>query len=264
MVQRYETLTLDVRDKVATLCLNRPDQANALTPQMSHDLFQAALVCQADPAIRAVILTARGTLFCGGGDLKAFQSCGAELPKVLLETATLLHNAVSVLNRMDAPVVVAVNGTAGGAGLSLVCAGDLALACESAKFTLAYTAAGLTPDGSSTYFLAKHIGLRRAKEMALTNRVLSAAEALDWGLINQVTSAADLLPEAQRLAARLAAGPTQAFGVAKRLLLDGASAALESQMEAEARGISAIATTQDARQGIQAFLNKEKPTFTGT
>ena len=235
MVQRYETLTLDVRDKVATLCLNRPDQANALTPQMSHDLFQAALVCQADPAIRAVILTARGTLFCGGGDLKAFQSCGAELPKV-----------------------------AGGAGLSLVCAGDLALACESAKFTLAYTAAGLTPDGSSTYFLAKHIGLRRAKEMALTNRVLSAAEALDWGLINQVTSAADLLPEAQRLAARLAAGPTQAFGVAKRLLLDGASAALESQMEAEARGISAIATTQDARQGIQAFLNKEKPTFTGT
>ncbi|MGO1121230.1 enoyl-CoA hydratase/isomerase family protein [Rhodovibrionaceae bacterium A322] len=263
MAQTYETLTLEVSENIATLTLNRPDDANALNPQMGADLFQAALACQGNSEVRAVIITAKGKLFCGGGDLKAFHDCGDGLPPVLMETATLLHNAISVLNRMDAPVIMAINGTAGGAGLSLVCAGDLAISSDKAKFTLAYTGAGLTPDGSSTYFLAKNIGLRRAKEMALLNRVLSAEEALDWGLINQVVSPENLMDEARKLATRLAAGPTLAYGEAKRLLLDGATQALESQMDAEARAIANISKTRDARHGMESFLKKEKPSFSG-
>ena len=257
----YTTLTFDVREGVAEITLNRPEAANALNAEMAGELHDAALRCDADPAVRAVILTGSGRFFCAGGDLKDFATRGDDLPRFLKQMAADLHLAVSRLNRMDAPVIVAVNGTAAGAGFSIALCGDLAIAAESARFTMAYTRAGLTPDGSSTYFLPRLVGLRRAKELTLTNRTLSAAEALDWGLVNRVVPDAEVLPAARALAEELAQGATLAFGRAKRLLDGGLNATLETAMEDEAQAIAAMARTDDGREGIQAFLEKRPARF---
>src|ERR1043165_6156318 len=178
----YSTIQFDIKDNIARLTLNRPDSANALNLEMSKDLMHAALECSENSAIRAVIITGNGRMFCAGGDLKSFAAQGDKLAYHLKEVTTYLHAAVSRFTRMDAPVIAAVNGTAAGAGMSLACSCDLVLAAESAKFTMAYTRAGLTPDGSSTYFLPRIVGLKRALELTLTNRVLPAQEAEQWGI----------------------------------------------------------------------------------
>jgi 2-(1,2-epoxy-1,2-dihydrophenyl)acetyl-CoA isomerase len=193
--------------------------------------------------------------------LKSFAAQGDHLPYHLKEVTTYLHAAMSRFARMDAPVIAAVNGTAAGAGMSLVCACDLVLAAESARFTMAYTRAGLSPDGSSTYFLPRLVGLRRALELALTNRLLSAREAQEWGIVTRVVPDANLVTETESLASQLASGATMALGTAKRLLQSGWTETLETQMEHEAQSIAAIGHTADAREGITAFLEKRVPQF---
>jgi 2-(1,2-epoxy-1,2-dihydrophenyl)acetyl-CoA isomerase len=207
------------------------------------------------------VLRGEGKVFFGGGDLVEISAGGDRTPAILHEMTIDFHGALSRMARMNAPVVAAITGTAGGAGMSLTAAIDLVYAGESAKFTMAYTAAGLTPDGTSTFFLARVVGLRRASELVLTNRVLSAAEALDWGLINKVLPDDEVLEGARALAQKLASGPTVAFGGAKRLLLEGASAALGEAMEREAMSIAAQAAHPEAIEGIDAFLNKRRPEF---
>lgn len=258
----FETLLFEVREGVAHITLNRPDAANAINLQMGKDLTYAALRCDEDPAVRAVLITGAGRIFCGGGDVASFSRTLDTLPVLLKELTTYLHAAISRFARMRAPVVIAVNGAAAGAGFSLASAGDLVVAAEAARFTMAYTAIGLAPDGSSTYHLPRLIGTRRALELMLTNRVLSAAEALEWGLVNRVVANDALAGESETLAARLAAGPTVAFGAVKDLVLhchDG----LESQMERETRQIADCARTADAREGIGAFVEKRQPAFRG-
>jgi 2-(1,2-epoxy-1,2-dihydrophenyl)acetyl-CoA isomerase len=259
----YRTLLFDVRDGVARITINRPEAANSLNAEAFQDFMHAVLRCDADPAIRAVLITGQGRMFCTGGDLKSFAAQGDRLPAHLKEMTTYFHAAISRMTRMDAPVVAAVNGAAAGAGMSLACACDLVLAGESARFTMAYTRAGLTPDGSSTYFLPRLVGLRRALELTLTNRTLTAAEAQEWGIVTRVVPDAALMDEAQALAAQLAAGPTRALGAAKRLLQSGWAESLETQMEHEAQTIAAMAGTADGREGIDAFLEKRTPAFRG-
>jgi 2-(1,2-epoxy-1,2-dihydrophenyl)acetyl-CoA isomerase len=259
----FETLLFEVRDGIAHLTLNRPEAANAIDIPMSQELLQAALLCDEDPSVRAVLLSASGKLFCAGGDLASFRSAGEKLPSMLKQLTAGLHVAISRLARMRAPVVAAVGGTAAGAGFSLACAADLLLAGESAKFTMAYTRVGLVPDGSSTYFLPRLIGRRRTLELMLTNRVLGAAEALDWGLVNRLVPDDQLSAEAEKSARALAEGPTGAFGATKRLVLDSDDQSLESQMELEARAIADAARSADAREGIEAFFAKRAPQFRG-
>jgi len=257
----YETIRLDETDGgVWELVLTNPP-ANALSKQMAFELRHAAARLATDPAVRAVVLWGEGNVFFGGGDLVEFRDGGDQTPANLHEMTIDFHGAISRMARMNAPVVGAVTGTAGGAGLSLVAAMDLVHASESAKFALAYTAAGLSPDGTSTFFLSRVIGLRRATEMALTNRVLSAHDALDWGLINAVHPDDEALDEARALASKLARGPLQAFGGAKRLLLAGAHSSLGEAMENEALGIAGQALHPEAVEGIEAFLEKRKPNF---
>jgi 2-(1,2-epoxy-1,2-dihydrophenyl)acetyl-CoA isomerase len=148
--------------------------------------------------------------------------------------------------------------------MSLCLFADLAIAAESAKFTLAYTRAGLSPDGGSTYFLPRIVGVRRALELALTNRVLSAREALEWGIVNRVVPDAELQAEALALAKQLASGATGALGAAKRLLHHSSSESLETQMELEAQAIADRARTADAREGIAAFIAKRPASFKGS
>ena len=184
----YDFLTFEVWEGVGLICLNRPDDGNAITLEVARELLEVAGRCDADPEVRAVVLTGRGKMFCAGGDLKAFAAQGDKISLYMREVTQAFHAAIARFNRMDPPVVAAVNGTAAGGGLSLALAADLVIAAESARFTMAYTKIGLVPDGASTYFLARLVGLRRAKEMVLLNPVLSAAQALEWGLINQVVA----------------------------------------------------------------------------
>jgi 2-(1,2-epoxy-1,2-dihydrophenyl)acetyl-CoA isomerase len=259
----YQNLRFELAEGVATITLNRPDAANAIDLALARELMQVAIRCDEDANVRAVLLTGAGRMFCAGGDLKSFAEQGDRLPSHLKEVTTNLHAATSRFARMDAPLVVAVNGTAAGAGFSIAISGDLVVMAESAKLTMAYTAAGLSPDGSSTWFLPRLVGMRRAQELMLTNRRLSAAEALDWGLVNQVVPDAELVATADALARQLASGATRAFGTVKSLLASTFSESLETQMELEARGIAAMAGGSDGREGIAAFVAKRAPKFSG-
>jgi 2-(1,2-epoxy-1,2-dihydrophenyl)acetyl-CoA isomerase len=211
--------------------------------------------------VRAVVVTGAGKHLCFGGDLRGMSEQGERVTAYLNELTTHLHAAISSFTRMRAPVIAAVNGTAAGAGIGLVCMTDLAICGKGSKFSLAYTGVGLVPDGSTSFLLPRIVGRRRALELFLLNRVLTADEALAWGLVNQVVEDADVLSQSQTLAARLAAGPTEAYGAVKRLMTTS-EPGLEQQMAIEGRAIAAQAMHAHGREGIAAFLDKRKPSFT--
>lgn len=259
----YETLLFEIKGQIATITLNRPDAANALNLTMAKELSDVAIICDDSADVRAVVITGTGSMFCAGGDLGVMAEAGDSAPSVVKQMAGDLHMAISRLTRMNAPTIAAVNGTAAGAGFSIAIAADLVVSVDSAKYVMAYTNAGLSPDGSSSYFLPRRIGDRRARELMLTNRVLTASEALDWGLVNQVVSEDELDDTASKLAASIAKGPTLAFGQVKSLLNASFDNGLETQMELETRGISAMAGSHDGKEGIASFLAKRKPEFTG-
>lgn len=258
-----KTLLFEVHDNIAHVTLNRPRSANTINLEMSKELMNVAMRCDEDRMIRALLISGAGPIFCGGGDVKSFANQNDKLPHHLKEITTHLHVAVSYLARMDPPVVAAVHGSAAGAGLSLVCACDLVLAAETARFTLAYSKIGLTPDGGATFTLTRLVGLKRTLELALTNRLLSAKEACDWGIVTKVVPDKDLITNAKALAGQLAQGPTKAFGATKRLLQSGLVEAFESQMKKESRCISEMGRTADACEGISAFLGKRSAKFMG-
>jgi len=253
----HETVTVARADGVATLTLNRPDAFNALNLTLGRDLFHAVLEVDDDAAVRAIVVTGAGKAFCAGGDVKAFADNLEHIGALIKELTTYLHGAISRLCRSDKPVIMAVNGVAAGGGMSLALSGDLVLAAESARFTMAYSKIAATPDGSSTYYLPRLIGVRRALELYLTNRTLSAREAQDWGLITRVVPDAELPAAAQAFARELAQGPTRAFGGAKRLFHQSTWESLETQMELEAQAIAASGRTDDFRAGVTAFANKQ-------
>lgn len=259
----YKTLKFEQDENLAVITLNRPNEMNAMDMLMAEELLDAALKCDTDRQIRAVLITGAGKMFCAGGDLKSFLGEGDNVPAYVTKMATILHVAIARFNRMDPPVVLAINGTAAGGGFSFALSGDYSIASEKAKFVSAYTASGLSPDASSTYFLAKHVGLLRAKELVLTNRVLSADEALQWGLVSRVVPAEQLLAEAMKLARQFSNGPTRAYGTAKKLLHTAFSESMEAQLEFESQGISNMMRTKDALGALESFVNKTEPKFTG-
>lgn len=257
-----ETILFSIENDIARITLNRPKMANGMNLQLMKDLIDVVHTCE-EKAVRAVIITGNGRFFSAGGDLASFAADLERLPRMLNELTLYLHMAISRLARMNAPVIAAVNGPCAGAGMSLACACDLVLAAESASFSMAYTAAGLSPDGSSTWFIPRRIGDLRARELMLTNRKLSAAEAVEWGLATRVVADEELAEAAEELAAKLAGGPTLAYAKVKSLLNDTLGNGMETQMEMESRSMTASAATSDALAGINAFLQKQKPTFKG-
>ncbi len=259
----YETLLYKLSGGVAHITLNRPDAANGINVSMGRDLRDVAIHVDEDPDVRAVLLTANGRLFCAGGDLKSFATLGDSIGRALKGLTTDLHAAQSRFLRMRAPVVVAVQGAAAGAGFPLAMCGDIVLASSNASFTMAYTAAGLSPDGGSTFIIPRLIGMRRMQELTLLNRRLSAAEALEWGLVTKVVELDALATEAVALATQLASGPTEAYASARRLMLSSIGSSLEEQMELEAREIAANAVGADGSEGIAAFVGKRAPEFKG-
>ncbi|MEV3904837.1 enoyl-CoA hydratase/isomerase family protein [Mycobacterium sp. NPDC050551] len=255
----YDAITFSQDGAVARIGLNRPDAANGMNDTMTRELADAAKRCDT-ASVKVVVLTGAGRFFCAGGDLKSFASApsrGAYIKGV----ADDLHRAISTFARTDAVLITAVNGTAAGAGFSLAITGDLVLAAESATFTMAYTKVGLSPDGSSSYYLPRLVGLRKAQELMLTNRTLTAAEAVEWGLATEVVPDAELGERATALAEKVAAGARGSGGAVKYLLLNSLKNSLEEQMELEGRLIADRADSADGREGVDAFLAKRRPEF---
>jgi 2-(1,2-epoxy-1,2-dihydrophenyl)acetyl-CoA isomerase len=259
----YEKILLDLSDGIATITLNRPEAFNALDMQLAREFHDAVVSCSEDEAVRAVLITGSGRAFCAGGDVKGFCEQIDTVGKHVKLLTSELHGAISRLVRMPKPIITAVNGVAAGGGMSLSLAGDLILATESARFTMAYTQIGASPDGSSSFFLPRLVGVKRALELTFLNRVLSAREAMEWGIVNQVFPDDQFRAAVRTIAVQLAQGPTQAYGRAKALLYSSTSETLETQMEHEAQLIAASGRTADFREGIFAFVEKRKPTFQG-
>jgi 2-(1,2-epoxy-1,2-dihydrophenyl)acetyl-CoA isomerase len=253
-------IRLEIRAHVAHLTMTRADAANTMNLQFGREFAAAAYAIRKDSSVRAVLLRGEGKNFCFGGDLRGMMAAGGDVNAYLSELTTDVHAGLIHLARANAPVVAAVQGSAAGAGLGLVLAADLAIAGRSAKFTAAYTAVGLTPDAGSTFLLPRAVGYKRAMEMLISNRVLDAQLALEWGLINQIVEDAQLADTAAALAARLAAGATGAFGTVKRLLAES-EPGWEAQLAREGSTIAGRAATAEGREGIAAFLEKRTPNF---
>lgn len=250
-----------VADHVATITLDRPEVGNAIDIPMARELMELAIRCEGDAAIRCVVLTGAGKLFCGGGDVAGFSAAGDALPEYLREITAYLHAAISVFARMAKPLAVAVNGAAAGAGIGLAVMGDVVLCDPSASFSLAYTGIGLTPDGGTTWLLPRLVGLRRAQELCLTNRKVKAEEAAAIGLVTRVVEAGRLTEETAALAAQFIKGATSALGATRRMLVESYSNTLEAQLSLESQTISAQSRNADGREGITAFLEKRAPQF---
>jgi 2-(1,2-epoxy-1,2-dihydrophenyl)acetyl-CoA isomerase len=261
----YQTLIYSVQNDIVRITINRPARLNAIDVPMAKELAIAAKQCSADPVVRCVVLTGAGDrAFCSGGDVAGFASDPTGVDILIQEMTGHLEEAISVFTRMRAPVIAEVNGTVAGAGLGLMAAADFAVASEKAKFTSAYTKIGLTPDVSTTWFLPRLIGLRRAKELFLLNRPLSASEAMAWGLVNRVVAPEDLSATVDQVAKQLANGPTLAFASIKRLLLLSGGENLEQQMKHESASIVQMSRSRDGLAGVKAFKDKVEPTFVGS
>jgi 2-(1,2-epoxy-1,2-dihydrophenyl)acetyl-CoA isomerase len=244
---------------VLTITLNRPDVLNAFDSAM-HAAFKEALGEAGDPDVRAVVLTGVGRGFCVGQDLNEFKEVAGDIGGRLRST---YNPNVRALRALEKPVIAAVNGPAAGAGLSLACACDLRLAATSASFVPAFVRIGLVPDTGATYFIARLLGYSRAFEWLCSGRALSAADAHAWGLVAEVVGDGRLLARAADVAATLAALPTRAIGLTKRLLERAGLSSLEDQLELEADLQTEAAQSADFKEGVAAFLEKREPRFSG-
>jgi 2-(1,2-epoxy-1,2-dihydrophenyl)acetyl-CoA isomerase len=245
---------------VLTLTLNRPDVLNAFNTSQ-HKAFLAGLKEAGDAAVRAVVVTGAGRGFCVGQDLTEFQEGAGDIGGRLRST---YHRNILAIRALEKPVIAAVNGPAAGAGLSLACACDIRIAAESASFVPAFIGIGLVPDSGGSYFIARLLGPARAFEWMSQNRKLSAAEALDWGLVSEVVADDALPARVAELAGRYAKAPTRGVGMTKRLFDSAQTASLDEQLELEAQLQGAATQTDDFREGVTAFLEKRPPSFTGS
>ena len=246
---------------VARVTLVAADRGNAIDQTFADLLLNAVHTCENDPAIRAVLVTGTGRFFCVGGDVRAFAGAADDLGSFVRKLTAALHVAVARLAALSKPVVVAVNGSAAGAGLGLAIAGDVVIAARSATFTLAYSAIGLSPDAGTTFMLPRLIGLRRAQEMLYMKRSYNATEAAEIGLITRVVPDDELVAQADEVVQSLAKMPTRALGRSKRLLLSSSSQEIETQLEREAAAIARCALEPHAAEGIGAFLEGRKARF---
>lgn len=243
--------------------MNRPEHGNAINLALAKELAVALATAADDPAIRCVVLTGVGRTFCAGGDVSDFAEAGDQAGVFLRELADMVHVSVRTLAEMTKPVVVLVNGSAAGAGLSLVLLGDIVIASSTAVFTTAYSSVGLTPDGGMSWSLQRMVGLRRAQEMLITNRRVEAAEAAEIGIVTSVVNPDLLLTGGNELIAKLVAGPTLALGRTRALLRAGAGVTLDEQLQREAEEIAKAGIRSEAREGFAAFVEKRKPDFHG-
>jgi 2-(1,2-epoxy-1,2-dihydrophenyl)acetyl-CoA isomerase len=260
----FDNIVLDGKDSIAIVRMNRPQSLNALSTGHLTDLVKGLELCAEDEGVRCVILTGQGRAFCSGGDIGEFRdSLDTNPSEPLRQIIKLLNIAILAIRTMRKPVIAAVNGAAGGAGISLAAACDLRICVASARFRQAYTSLGLVPDGAWALLVPLLIGFSRANELMLLDPVFDARQALEWGLVNRVVEDAELEREALELAGHLARGATTAFAIAKENMNHSMMDLLERQLERERSGMIRAGKTRDYQEGARAFFAKRRPEFTG-
>jgi enoyl-CoA hydratase/carnithine racemase len=261
----YECLLYEVKDGIATLTLNRPERLNALGGTLREDLHDAVTRASADPEVRVMVVTGAGKGFCSGGDVKAMNEAneGQRTRPLMDKIAPSRDRTLFALRDAPQPIIAAVNGAAAGAGMNLALACDIRIASTAAKFSQAFVRRGLHPDWGGTYFLPRAVGMAKACELIFTGDVIDAPEALRLGLVSKLVAPEELMPTAYDLARKIAAGPPVAIRLAKRALHRNAESDLPSALEFETFAQNVCSETEDAREGIRAFVEKRAPVFRG-
>ncbi|ORA62976.1 enoyl-CoA hydratase-related protein [Mycobacteroides franklinii] len=261
---RLQTIDFQVDSGLATMCLNRPDARNAIDLRMAEETLEVARRVAADNSIRAVLICGNGPALTVGGDIAYFLDNSAQgLGNLSAKMTAPFHQAFDILSRINAPIVTAAQGAVAGGGLGYVYAADIVVASDDARFVTAFSGIGLSGDGGGTWHLPRLIGPRRAAAAYMRNTPISATQAYEWGLVNEVVPGDDLRSRATELAIELANGPTVAYGVMRSLLRDSWRNDLPTQLAAETRGVRLTGDSRDAVSAMQAFVNKTIPTFGG-
>ncbi|MFJ8850749.1 enoyl-CoA hydratase/isomerase family protein [Streptomyces sp. NPDC102437] len=259
------SLVLHATDNgVSWITLNRPEAMNAVTWEQRERVIGLLAEASADPAVRAVVLTATGRGFCAGADLRGAPATGERVPGDVARTIRLgAQRLIAAVLDCEKPVIAAVNGTAAGIGAHLAFACDLVLAAGSAKFIEVFVRRGLVPDGGGAYLLPRLIGPQRAKELMFFGDSLPAAEAERLGLVNRVVPDEELAATAREWAHRLAEGPTRSIALTKQLVNASLDADRSTAFAAEATAQEINMTTQDANEGVASFVERRAPKYRG-
>lgn len=260
---RRKYVTCELSDGLAIVTLDRVEAANAIDVDLVEDLLVAVREVSSLSGLRALLIRANGPAFTPGGDIKLFAASDS-LADTILPMVRTFHTALLQLANLDVPVVAAVHGAAAGGGMGIALVADVVFAAEGTKFATGFAKIGLAGDGGCAYFLPRLVGTRRAFELYYDNRVLDAAEALDWGLISKVVPPESLQQEAESYARRLAQGPTAAFAEMRAHIRRAPTASLAEQLQAELEALGRITRTDDAAEAVAAFVNKTRPIFKGS
>ena len=260
-------LEVTIENGIATFMMNRPDARNALSMDMRKQLAEALHDAELDDKIRCIVLKGAGDHFMAGGDVKGMGESIKKPPEEIKKEFILrihdLHPIMFAMRRMPKPIIASCRGAAAGAGVSIALACDLVIAAEDAFFTLAYCKIGTSPDGSSSFHLPRAVGIKKAMELALLGDRFDAKTAEEIGMINFVVPTDELDTETNKLALRLANGPTHVYGNTKALFYRSLESEFESQLQAEAEYFSDCASRKDFKEGVTAFIEKRSPKFTG-
>lgn len=258
-----DAVLLNVENNIATLAFNRPIAWNSFNFELAEKLESLTDKVRHDQTIRAVCLRGEGETFMVGGDLKFFKEKMNQMPEGVMKIVRTLNASILNLMKMPKPVLACVQGSVAGVGMSLMLACDLVIAAEQTKFTMAYSGIGISPDGGASFNLPRMIGTKKAMALMLLSEVFNEKNALELGLVNWIVTKEQLHSEAQKLLTRLAQGPTQSYASIKKLLYQSTSNQLEQQLENEGLEFERCSITADFNEGVESFLNKKKPKFSG-
>jgi 2-(1,2-epoxy-1,2-dihydrophenyl)acetyl-CoA isomerase len=258
-----ETLELTIKNGVGCITLDRPEAMNTLNNVMADELLTAIQTLNKDNSVAVIMLCGAGSSFMAGGDIDYFYKNLESLPTEVENIIDTVHQFVENIVNCPKPVIAAVHGSVAGIGMSFMLACDLVIAAEGTKFTTAYSKIGITPDGGCTYFLPRLVGFQKAKELIMLSTLLDAEQAKDMGLINFIVPAACLTEEAERLAQKLLKGPKLVYAKVKNLVNQSMENDLAAQLNLEKQSFRASTATKDFKEGVTAFIKKQKPEFEG-